>query len=249
MGFTLVAYAEAQDSAALVNVAAVPDPHVSVFGDDITVPAAMSQLAAVAAIGLNITRAQVRSPSILGVFPFEVSPISVAAEPLSPTPFPEFFRNPISLDPAEALNFQAAEDGAGAIQSNGLIWLTDGSVNPMPGEIFTIRGTGTTTVGTFVWANCPIILDENLPAGTYAVVGMRAESTTCLAARLVFVGGTWRPGVIGYDAVSDLEDPIFRFGQLGNWGEFRHDQAPTADFLCTAADAAQTIFLDLIRLS
>lgn len=249
VGFTLVGFAESQDSAVLVNVAAIPDPHVTVQADDVIVPAAMSMLSCVCAVGLNITRAQVRSPTVLRMFPFEVSPINRAAVPATHTPFPNFFRNPIQLDPAEALNFQAAEDGAGAIQSNGLIWLSDGNVNPMAGEIFTIRATGTTTVTGFAWSNCPLVLDENLPAGTYAVVGMRVESATAIAGRLVFVGGSWRPGVIGYAAVASNENEVFRYGALGNWGEFRHDQPPTADLLCTGADSAQTVFLDLIKVA
>ena len=110
MAFTLIGYTESQDSASLTNVAALADPHVRVVGDDIVVPSGLSYFGGVYAIGADITRAQLVSPSIRRRFPMEITPIEIAAEPADPVKYNPFFSSPIALDEDEALNFQAAEN-------------------------------------------------------------------------------------------------------------------------------------------
>ena len=245
--FTLVGYTESQDSASLTNVAALSDPHIRVVGDDIIVPTALPNLAAVYAIGANTTRAQVVSPSIRRRYPVEIVPIDVASEPSDPVKFWGLWSSPIALDADEALNFQAAEDAAGAARSTGLVWLTDGAYNPVTGvEIFTIQATNTSTLTANAWTNGALTFGDTLPAGRYAVVGMRATSAGLVAARLVFSQFPWRPGCIAGDAVSDWGASPFRFGALGVWGEFEHNTPPSVDFLSISADTSQTVQLDLV---
>jgi hypothetical protein len=247
--FTLVAYSESQDSASLVNVAACADPHVRVVGDDIVVPSQVANLAAVYAIGANLTRCQVVSPSIRRRYPLEVLPIDVATEPSDPAKFWGLWSNPIGLDPDEALNAQASEDAAGAARSTVLVWLTDGAYTPVTGvEIFTTQATNTSTLTAFAWTNGALTFSDTLPAGRYAVVGMRATSAGLIAARLVFPQFAFRPGVIGGDSVSDWGPSVFRYGTLGVFGEFEHNSPPTVDFLSSSADTSQTVHLDLVLI-
>ena len=250
MVFTLIAYSESQDSAALVNVAALVDPHVRVVGDDIVVPSALPYVGGVYAIGADITRAQLVSPSIRRRYPFEVTPIEIAAEPADPVKYNPFFSSPIGLDADEALNFQAAENNASAGRCSGLVWLCDGATTPISGEeMFTIRSTNASTLVAFTWTNGALTQSDTLPAGTYAVVGMRASSAGLIAARLVFSQYPWRPGCIGSDTLGEQGVPIFRMGGLGIWGEFAHNTPPTVDFLSLSADTSQTVDLDLVLLS
>jgi hypothetical protein len=245
--FTLIAYSESQDSSTLVNVAACVDPHVRVVGDDIVVPSAVANIGAVYAIGPSITRAQVVSPSIRRRFPLEILPLDVASEPSDPVKFVGMWANPIALDPDESLNFQAAEGGAGATRATGLIWLTDGAYTPISNtEIFTIQATNTSTLSAFAWTNGSLTFSDTLPAGRYAVVGMRATSAGLIAARLVFPQFAFRPGVIGGDDVSDTGLAVYRYGALGVFGEFEHNAPPTVDFLSGSADTSQTVHLDLV---
>ena len=250
MAFTVIAYSESQDSATLVNVAALVDPHVRVVGDDIVVPGALPYVGGVYAIGTAITRAQLVSPSIRRRYPLEVTPIEIATEPADPVKYTPFFASPIGLDEDEALNFQAAENGAGANQSTGVVWLCDGATAPISGsEMFTIRATNASTLVAYAWTNGALTFSDTLPAGTYAVVGMRASSTGLIAARLVFSQYPWRPGCIGSDTLGELGVPIFRMGGLGIWGEFQHNTPPTVDFLSLSADTSQTVDLDLVLIS
>ena len=250
MVFTLVAYSESQDSATLVNVAALVDPHVRVVGDDIVVPSALPYVGGVYAIGADLTRAQLVSPSIRRRYPFEVTPIEIAAEPADPVKMLGFFQSPIGLDADEALNFQAAENNAAAGRSTGLVWLCDGATSPISGEeMFAIRSTNTSTLVAYAWTNGALTFADSLPAGTYAVVGMRASSAGLIAARLVFSQFPWRPGVIASDTLGELGAPVFRMGGLGVWATFEHNTPPTVDFLSLSADTSQTVDLDLVLVS
>ena len=247
--FSLVGFTESQDSASLVNVAALADPHIRVSGDDISVPAQISNVGAVYAIGASTTRAQLVSPSIRRRYPFEIIPVEAAAEPADPVKFLPFLQNPIALDPDESLNAQAAEGGAGANQSTVLVWLTDGPIQPVTGaEIFTIRATNTSTLTAYAWTNGALTFNDTLPAGEYAVVGMQASSAGLLAARLVFSQYPWRPGVIAADTNTELGSPSFRFGAMGEFGRFTHTTPPTVDFLSISADTSQTVHLDLVMV-
>lgn len=250
MPWTLVGWTESQDSASLVNVAALADPHVRVSGDDVVVPANLNFVFGVYAIGSAITRAQLVSPSIRRRYPFEVTPVEIAAEPADPVKYFPFPQSPVQLDPDESLNFQAAENGAGANQSTGLAWLSDGPISPIVGsEIFTIRATNTSTLGAYAWTNGALTFNDSLPSGDYAVVGMRASSAGLIAARLVFSQYPWRPGCIGMDTLGEVGAPCFRMGQLGEWGTFSHNTPPTVDFLSLSADTSQTVDLDLIMIT
>jgi hypothetical protein len=248
--FTLVCFSESQDSATLVNVAAVADPHIRVSGDDISVPSAVSNIGGVYAIGSAITRASLVSPSIRRRYPFEVTPVEIASEPADPVKFLPLFQSPIALDADESLNAQAAENGAGANQSSIFVWLTDGPIQPVTGlEMFTVRATNTSTLSAFAWTNGALTFNDTLPSGEYAVVGMRASSAGLLAARLVLSQYPFRPGVIASDTVGELGSPTFRFGNVGEFGRFTHLTPPTVDFFSISADTSQTVDLDLVMVA
>jgi hypothetical protein len=109
--------------------------------------------------------------------------------------------------------------------------------------------TTSVTLSAYAWTNAALTFSQTLPMGRYQVVGMRARSTGLIAARLVFVGFSWRPGCVGHDAVSDIDNDVFRQGRLGVWGEFEHDTPPTVDFLSVSADSNPTVWLDLIKVA
>lgn len=247
--FTLIGYTESQDSAVLVNVAALADQHVRINGDDIIVPPEVSLIVGAYALGPNLTRAQLVSPSLRRFLNYEIAPVDIAAEPVSPTPWIDLRDHPIPLDPEEALDAQAAEDGAGATRGTILVWLASEAVQPVAGDIRTVRVTNTTTLVANAWTNGALTFDQSLPAGEYAIVGARFVSAGLQAFRAVFVGYQWRPGAIGYDTASEVEHEAFRMGKFGTWGTFRHNTPPTVDFLSNSADTSQTGELDLIKIS
>lgn len=250
MAFSLVGWTELQDtSAALTQVAGIVDQHVTVTGDDILVPDFAPFLAGAFAIGATISQARLSSPSMRKSTLFDVNPINIGAEPLVPTPWHNRFMNPRPLVPGEGLRALVAEGAAGAEQDSMLAWLSDGQISPVSGEIQTIRATNGSTLTAYAWTIGALTLDQQLESGRYAIAGMRAQSAGLIAARLVIPGSPYRPGCIGYDAASDVEDATFRYGNLGSWGEFEHTYIPQVEFLSVSADTAQTVWLDVVKVA
>lgn len=244
--FTLIGYSESQDtSGVLANLAALTDQHVTVNGDDILVPP-LNKVIGYHAIGVNFTQGQLSSPSLRRRTLIDIEPGDVGTEPTSALLWHDRFDSPIQLITNEALNFLAAEDAAGASRVTGLVWLGDGENLPIGGDFFTVRATNGSTLTANAWTIGALTFTQTLPAGRYQVVGMRAQSAGLIAARLVFVGGFWRPGCIGTDADGDLDNPRFRYGNGGLWGEFMHNTPPQVEFLSSSADTSQVVHLDLI---
>jgi hypothetical protein len=246
--FTLVGYDQSVDTAGVLTLhAALPDPHVRIVGNDVIVPE-LKQLMYAYATGPSITQAQLQSPTLRRQTLFDIHPLDRAANPSSLPPFVSLIDNPIELATDEALNFAAAEDGAGAARQIGIVALGDGDLKIPAGDIYTVRVTSATAAIANAWTNVALTFGQVLPAGRYAVVGAQFFSTTLNAFRFVFAGGIWRPGGIGNQAVNHEAPPAQRFGGWGTWGEFEHNTPPTVDLLCTAADATQTGFLDLVKI-
>jgi hypothetical protein len=246
-GFTTVAYtaAAAGINAALTALAAAADPHVRIVGNDIYVPVDFKYLWGGYAVGPTLTRAQLSSPSLRRTLLPEIAPLDVgAALPASPRKIFLFDDSPIQLDGGEALDANITNTASD--RETVLVWLGPGASKPDTRPFFTLRVTATPTAVAGVWTNGAITFDQTLPAGRYDLVGARFRSTNLIAFRFVFVGGTYRPGAVGYAATTSLDYDKFRSGNLGIWGNFAHNAPPTVDFLANAADSSFTGELDLV---
>ncbi len=255
MPFHVAGFLESLDpAAAFVNMAGLADDRLFVQGDDLRVPELNNLiLAAGGAENTVAPRIRLTSPTLDELVRYEITPLNVAAaagiEPGSPQALADLLDNPLALGVDEILQAEVLSNPAAAQIQWALGWFADAPPSPVLGErIFTVRATGTTTVGVGTWTAVNLTLDENLPPGNYDVVGARFGGETCIAGRIIFrTGSQWRPGALGTDAVSDLEHPLFRGGRLGVWGSFPFTQLPAAEYLCVAADTAQTVHLDLVR--
>ena len=255
MTFHIGGFLEDQDPAgAFVGMAALQDDRLQTTGDNLRVPP-LNRVLMVAGGADNAAAARIRldSPTLDAETRPEIVPLNQATgdvEPGSPQAIAKMLANPWTLGVDEQLRADINSNPGAAASQWALLWFADGPVTPITGQrIQTVRGTGTTTVTAQAWSSVNITLDEELTPGNYQVVGMRAEGATCVAARLIFrTGDFWRPGTLGCDSPADLQDPVFRNGGLGVWGEFPFTQLPAAEFLCNAADTAQTVYLDLIKV-
>ena len=248
-GFTLVGYSSAAAgiNAAMTALPAVADPHVRVVGNDIYVPTDFRFLWGGYGVGPTLTRAQASSPSLRRTFLPEIAPLDVgSALPASPRKILLFDESPIELLGGEALDANLTNTASD--RETILIWLGPGASKPDNRPFFTLRVTATPTAVAGAWTNGAITFDQTLPAGRYDLVGARFRSTNLIAFRFVFVGGTYRPGAVGYAATTSLDYDKFRSGNLGIWGNFAHNAPPTVDFLANAADASFAGELDLVYL-
>lgn len=249
MPFTGIVFFENVDNATLNNIAALNDTKYFTSGDDFQVPDTYDKVIALYALGDTTTRARITAPSLLKKAPFEIRPTDDATEPVSRPPVHDLRNNPIQLEADEQLNAETVNSGAAAVDQYVCVWLADSVPSPVIGQdIFTIRATGTATATADAWTNVAITLGSDLAVGTYALVGARFEGVTAIAARFIFPDDITRPMILGCDLEADLEHPMFRYGQLGEFGRFKHDRPPRAEILCAAGDTAQTYALDLVRV-
>jgi len=245
-----IGYTESQDSAALTEIAALADgQHVAYSGDDVFVPGFANYLFGYHFMGANFTQGQICAPSLRAELYIDVEPADLVDEPASPSAVHIFPGSPIRLDVNEGLRTMMAEDAAGASRVTAFLFLAPGVISPVSGTVYTVRCTNTTTLTANAWTNGPLTFSQTLRATRFQVIGARAQSAGLRHFRLVFPGSaTFRPGAPGYDADGDLENPIFRRGGLGVWGDFDPRLAPSIDFLSASADSSQVVHLDLIPL-
>jgi hypothetical protein len=246
---TVAAYFQNGDFAnadTLLN--AVADQHLAVSGKDIRVPPVMKNLigAWVGTVAATRTSAQIQSPSLRPLANQEVSLMFGAANGMSDDDVVFWQKAPRELAEDESVNFQVNTDDAAAQDHMALMWLSDGPLQPVNGKIITIRATAAITQVNGVWTAGALTFTQKLPVTDYQIVGMRAIAASGQGARLILPGSPWRPGCIVSNANSVSEFGLFRYGNMGVWGEFNINQPPQLEMFGGTA-TAQTVFLDLIR--
>lgn len=261
MGYTTCAFYENVNNAALAAIAAVADQHLTVNGNDITIPP-YNQLVGGLVMGSGLSDARLSTPSLRAMFLPRLEPFLTAASlptnqnvnesgSATYTVYPETPHidrrlNPLVLQQSEKLNVEV--QNGGAADAYAVLFLADKPIQEIEKEDFSLKLTATGTAVIGQWVNLQMTPAETLPAGAYDVIGMSVKSDNMVAARLVFVGGTYRPGVIGHRNYEEIKpNKMFRHGQMGLLGNFEFDQLPTIDVLCTAADTSFEIWLDLVQ--
>ena len=244
MASTLVAFHKAAVSATLLPLTVVADPHVSYAGTDLTVPS-LNQVVAALIFGNAPTRAQLQSPSMRRLIQEDIgSMIATEVTATADIALHDKRADPLVLEPSEKLNVYTIH----TLDGWGLVWLADGPIVPAHGDIRTIRCTTGHTTAADAWENVALTLTQTLPAGRYQIVGMGACGTNLLAARLVLIGESWRPGCPAGADIYGCVPYQFRYGAFGVLGEFEFDQPPSVDLLGTGVTAAEEIYLDIIQV-
>jgi hypothetical protein len=247
MSIHLIGYETSASEAALTAITPIPDPTLRISGNDFYVPVGITQVCCAAALinsAAATLRAEIQSPSLRATLNIDLSPINNGLVFGSLPRMLRPWQSPFQLAANEPLDIYV--QNGGAVMNRGFIWLCDGAPKPVNGKIFTVRATASATLATATWVNSALTFQQTLPAGHYQLVGMRAWSANGVAARIFFVGGTWRPGVAMGNTENDNEWPDFRFGNTGVWGEFDNTTPPTVDFM-GVTDSAQVVFFDLIK--
>lgn len=247
----LIAFHEDIDPAgALVNIAGVPDTMLNVSGDNITIPGALPNIIGEACLidDASAAAARIQSPSLRIISNLDIEPI-VSAASIFGSP-PEGLMHPLNPTPVvpdEFLEFLCNSDPALVEVHYGLVWLADGPQPPVNGNIYTIRATASIIQAVPTWTPGNLTFGQDLPVGRYQVVGLRVRSSDAVAARLLFHGAAWRPGVPVVNAIADLDSRWFRYGRMGVLGEFDHNLPPQLEMLGGAA-TSQVVLMDVIKV-
>lgn len=242
-------YKSVDPAAALTLISAVNDQSIFTNGNDMRVPTGLAYLLGEAALSAatDPLYGQVQSPSLRQLANQDIKPIAAGVKFASTDTIQWHGMDPRPLEVAESLNFGVYATGGAAAANYGLVWLADGAVNSTKGKIFSVRATGSAALAAGAWVNTALSFDTTLPAGSYQVVGVRAEGANLVAVRLVFVGSAFRPGVPAEPSAATNYFRMFRMGGIGVYGSFDVDQPPTVDCL-GVTDTSQEVVLDLIKV-
>lgn len=232
----------------VADVAAVPDGILTVQNSHFVMPRNAELLYAVG-IGATMLEARWNTPSMRYVSLPYLGPINVGATVPSPPNVIDYTNEGIIFPPVDEVAIEAQQTSAGA-EVEKVIFAVGFPKKAAPaGKAFRIKGTATITATTTGWTNGAISLVQALPQGMYAVVGMDIFGTNLFAGRLSFPGCPFRPGVLARNATGSIMHPLFTNGQLGLFGTFMNVNLPTLDVIALGANTAQTIFLDVVRIS
>ncbi len=212
-------------------------------------PSRTRDLIYAAAMSTDLQRAFFTSPKLRQItLPF-IRPIIDGAVPFSLNEVADYRKNPLSFPGVEEFSVSALNDAAVGPEDTTVVFgMSEGFTPMIRGDIFTMRGTGTTTTIANAWTTCPITFADTLPVGDYAVVGLEAIGVTCQAARLIFGGQEIRPGCLGQIDDGGTGPKMFRKGGLGEWGRFNTIDLPQVQFLTGGIDTVQEIYMDIIRV-
>lgn len=249
MTFHLAAYYQSVDPAgALTQINAVTDQAIYTSGKDVRIPSGMANLLGetVLSAATGPAYGQVQSPTLRDLANQDVQPIVGGVTFSNYALMQDHSQNPRALSANEAMNFAIQATGGAAAANYGLTWIGDGPIKSQQGKIFTVRATGSAALSAGSWVNTSITFNSTLPAGTYQVVGMYAEGSNLVAARIVFVGSGYRPGVPANSSLGRNDFSNFRNGMWGVFGSFDVNQPPTIDCI-GVTDNAQVFAFDLIK--
>lgn len=246
----LAAFSSAMvDETTSQQVTAISDVIISVRDNSIIVPTKprnLNMVLAAFAQCLDITRANLQPPSMRNVGFFDMRPIQTAVPTLdSPWIVHDFQDNPLVLVPGEELPLYITMTDAATPTAYGGVLLGDALPQPYKGKYFTVHLSGSTTVTAAAWSSCTLTFDQGLPAGTYHVVGARAESATMLMFRFIQSSDISRPGGFGHQLASTPDIGPQRAGKRGVWFDFDYLTPPQLEVICTGADTSQQVWLDL----
>lgn len=255
MSTHLIAYFE--------NVNNVTDSEINVVGDDVlsqptaerfTVPFDYNNVHWAMLLADNITRGRLVAPS-LEVRRTRPTIVPHARDAAPSLTVPKVYKpvRPIELIPSEELSVRVTNPTAGE-DTWALVLLGKKDKGQLPaGDIRRIRCTASTALTDSAWSTVTVVPDEQLDAGQYELVNFTAWSATIIACRALIQGQAYRPGVIGMPGASeqvamDFADSWGRIHDYYPMGRFPHNVLPRFQFLAGAADAAETVYMDVVKV-
>ena len=248
--FTTVAYYQDVDcAAAYVAINACADQHIRVSGKHIYIGDLSNIVGVYASGGGTTLGAYLDTPSLRRFVLYDIDPIQAGVTPSGSESFRMFPTNALALMKNEGMDFYIKATDGSASHKFGLIWLADGALAPVGGEIFTLQGDVTATGVAGTWVNGTISFRQTLPVGRYAVVGAACYGASLIAFRFVPVGAFNRPGGLGSANLGARGLDQQRKGGMGVWFEFDAITPPTIDILSNSTTSSHSVYLDLIKLA
>jgi len=239
--YTVVAWSESQDpNGVFVPQLAVPDQHVRTEGDSVFIQEFNLLLGGFHCAGTVAGLHRFVSPSLRRVNPHYTYPIEQAVAAAALPQHSVSNRNGIMLDPNEQLQSENDATLGGAQQQSTLAFLADSRIVPVEGQIRTLRFQFTLALILNTWTFSEVDFIDELPVGSYDIVGAAVVGASIVGFRFVPVGAHHRPGGCGASVIEVVANDVFRFGGLGVWCSFQTIRAPGIEVVPSAAVGAAT---------
>ena len=248
MSWHLVAYSGTlQAPLALTQVPAVTDQLLRVNNNNYVMRFA-SDIPFIHAMGVAMIRARAVAPSWRGITLPEIRPYDTTLVPSDDPNICDLRNRPLQVPATEELEIQVSEGGVALDRTTVLVALSMGRKAPVrSGRVYTLRGASTTAAVAGAWTGITVAFDDDLPNGSYDVVGLSHQSANGIAARLNFDNQEERPGFPSITALGNRPWAANHDGSMGVLGNFTAWAFPQVEVFCNAADAAHEIYLDVMR--
>jgi len=231
-----------------INLTPLSDPIATVNANLLYV-GELNNLIGALMLGSTAGKSKVETPSLLNIAPFQVIDIPQSDLPVADMELELQANSPFKLVTNEGIQFFSSNTNTTtASPTIGLVFLSDGALAPVTGEIVHARATVVTSANADSWENSKLAFDTVLPAGNYEVVGARLEGDNVKAFRFVFQGNTSsRPGSFAALGVNGNDVKGARNGGWGVWGSFNQFTPPTIDVITNGTSETAVLYLDIIK--
>jgi len=203
---------------------------------------------AAVAIGSDLKRAQLTSPSLARITPVQIQQLILSGGIPTAPPITYFLQDPPVLYKEEEFKIQALNRTLTSANYAALI-ISDvyPLAAPARGPYFWLHGSHTTSCTGNAFTTVTISWDQSIMGGDYFVCGMAAYSSTGLFARIFGPTQVFRPGCVVQQGYGNRADPLFTTPSLSNYYKFNAYQMPSVEFYCTQSDGGGDIFLLVAR--
>jgi hypothetical protein len=197
--------------------------------------------------GASLTRAKFQSPKIRQLNTAYIRPINQNVSNVNNGNMMILDYGRLVVRGLEELQMLVS-DSAGGVKQTTCFCLGANRVAIPNGDVLNFRATGTTAQAANAWTACPLTFEVLPPVGTYVVIGAECIAATGQAFRFTFDGQYYRPGL---PAIPNVQSRLLwedYYGCCGVWGYFRTTNLPRIEVLSNAADSAQEVYLECIRV-
>lgn len=224
------------------NFATVQNGHY-ILQQDTTLLAAYARNA-------GAVNARINTPDFRRVSIPSLQPVNVGAAPITLPPLVFFPPAKLRIPKIDEIAFELTNSGGGGVRTVGGVWVAslDHNYNLPPGDVYTLRFTAPITTVANVWTIGNMTFDQTLPAGNYTVCGLDVIGASTEFARLAFLGGGMRPGVVVRPAVGNYMWDHFRYGNSGVFGSFASTAIPNLEVFNTAGGAVTYVgYMEVVK--
>jgi hypothetical protein len=206
-------------------------------------------------LGATVIRARVSTPKLKPILRPVITPVDANATPTENLRICEFHRHPLLLNAVEEVQILRTNNPGGAERNYVVLTVGDNNRNVPQGDMYIGRATSTLTPVANTWTTGTLSMDDTLQVGRYSIIGMRTIVANGVAGRLIFPGAPIqgslpqiRPGVVNVTANAAWVYPPFRFGNLGEYGQFESFAVPALEFMSTSTTANPDVIMDIVNV-